>query len=102
MTYQETIQKTYKLLDMIDIKSYCNYDLDVQQVMRRIEGDYYNASQSADPKVLKYMEENVDFFQWYVFNWIDEFEFIEYCKVRYPEIKWRTEVIEKTYIYDMG
>lgn len=101
MTYQEILKETYKLLDMIDIKSYCAPELEGWQIMRKIEGDYYNASPNADPRVLQYMEEHQDFFQWYVFNWIDECDFIEYCEKRYPEIKWHTEVIEKTYIYDM-
>ena len=71
---------------MIDIKSYCAPELEGWQIMRKIEGDYYNASPNADPRVLQYMEEHQDFFQWYVFNWIDESEFIEYCEKRYCKL----------------
>jgi len=48
------------------------------------------------------MDKHNDIFEGMIFNWMGSDEFLQYCQKRYPQIKWRTEIIERTYIVSVG
>ena len=45
-----------------------------------------------------FFNKHSNFFKGDIFNWITEDEFIDYCRQRFPDIKWGHETIEKYWI----
>ena len=37
-----------------------------------------------------------------LFNYMTDYEFIEYCKKRYPEVIWASEFIERYWVANNG
>jgi len=48
------------------------------------------------------MEKYEDFFQGDIFNWMTEDEFVNYCKTKFPDIKWQSEIVETYTIVSAG
>lgn len=95
-TYHEIIKNTYELLDKMDIRSYLIKGHTTEEIMKAIEKDAEDKCLPAN--IYKHMKDNSDFFCDDPFNWIAPDEFQDYCEQRYPDLKWRTEVIERTYL----
>ncbi len=99
ISYEDAINISYQLLDLIDVRSYItSAGIEVETIMRNIEGDYFPGANNCNQEALEFMEQHLDYFEGYVFNLIDEYEFIQYCKDRYPKILWGQEIIERNYV----
>lgn len=85
MNHNEIIRKTEDFLDTLPIESYISSGVDLGEVMNKIEDDY------GDLLV------NDPFFDGYVFNLMDTYEFSEYLKKRGYNI--REELIVRYSIF---
>lgn len=98
MTYREIKEKTYKALDLYsDLKSFLQKDLEAYDIMNNLREDIENNPNNKE-QLIKYMQEEKNFFNNDIFNWITEDEFINYCKERFPEITWGYELIERYWV----
>lgn len=98
MTYREIKEKSYKALDLYpDLKSFLQKDLEAYDIMNNLEEDIENNPNNKE-QLIKYMQEEKNFFNNDIFNWITEDEFINYCKERFPEITWGYELIERYWV----
>ena len=99
--YKETIEITEKALDILDIKKFLIKDKDPHEIMNDID-DYIEDGDGEDVwKVEYFMKEYPEIFgdPWFsIFNYMDDDEFITYCKKRYPEIHWGHEFIERYWV----
>ena len=101
--YEKAIEITEQLLDMIQVDNWLlpNYhEKDIHDIMWDIEDDIEIIRDVYEIK--NFMDEHEDVFEGMIFNWMGTDEFLQYCKKRYPQIKWRTEIIERTYIVSTG
>ena len=103
--YKKDLEITKQLLDLIDIEIYLEPGTDIRDIMDTIEDDVYGTLEEGsvlatnEPEIKQFLEEHFSVFQDYVFNVMDSEEFLQYCKNRYHQYLWHTEVIERTYIY---
>ncbi len=101
MTYEEykkELEITKQLLDLIDIETYFDKSKDARDIMDAIEDDFVSPNEKFK-EAYAFLINHYSTFQGYVFNVMDTDEFVKYCKNRYPQYLWTTEVIERTYIY---
>ena len=95
--YKTDLEITKQLLDLIDIEIYLKPEKDIHDIMNSIEWDCYLFENNQEAK--QFFEEHSSVFQDFIFNVMDHDEFLDYCKKRYPQYLWHTEVIERNYIY---
>jgi len=88
MTYKQAIEKTENLLDTIDILSYVRKGETVEQLMARLDGAYAEVE-----------EVQKEPFDTYLFNWMDEQEFIDYLHRRYGKVFCIQEMVVHYYTY---
>ena len=105
-TYKETMDTTAEALDLLDIKSFLQKDLELYSIMMDIQ-DYIDYSYKEDAiAVQNFMKQKYPMFGEYleteIFNWMTGDEFIDYCKKRYPEVKWGYQNIEKYWVAQIG
>ena len=102
--YQEALQITKQLLDMMQIDNWLlpsfKFQKDIHEIMDNIEDNMDIIKDN--PKLKSFIEEHDDVFRGRIFNRMNSYEFQEYCEQRYPGIKWYTEIIEYTYITTFG
>ena len=101
-TYEQAIDICEKALDLLDIKEFLISKEEVRNIMIDIE-DYldtrryfYYDTREIDNFMSNYPEifgENYE-----IFNYMTDDEFIDYCKKRYPNIRWGNEVIERHWV----
>ena len=82
----DEIKKTCELLDTIDILKYLKNGTYIEDVMTAIEEDY-------DYPL------NYEPFDGFIFNWMDEYEFANYCYDRYGT-SWGE--VTRTYVINPG
>ena len=103
LTYKEFIEISYQALDLYpNIKDFLQKDLDLYNIRDNIERDLEEHPENKT-ELINYMTEHEDVFgdvPW-LFNAIDGYEFMEYCKKRFPDIIWRCEFIEKDWISEV-
>lgn len=87
--YEEALKKTKALLDTIDIKQFADWrDTNIHDLMDRLE------TVLEDSDVL-----NNDFFEGFLFNWMNGIEFCEYLKERYGDGFEAKEITTIVYIF---
>ncbi len=101
--YERAMEITEQLLDMIQIDNWLwsnsKTKKDIHDIMNDIEDDIEIIRDVYEIK--NFMDEHNDIFKGMIFNWMGADEFQQYCEKRYPQVKWHTEIIEKTYIIDI-
>lgn len=98
MTYREIKEKTYKALDLHpNLKSFLKKDLEVYEIRDNIIDDI-EINPDNKKELLDYMKKEEDFFCGDIFNWMTEDEFIAYCKKKFPNIKWESQIIERYWV----
>lgn len=87
MTYLECKEASKKLLDLLDIEHYMEPEIEISDLMQKIENAY------EDNEFPYYINNIVEAypFEGEVFNLIDEYEFMQYCKERYNKY-WREDI----------
>ena len=99
--YKESIEITEKALDILDIKKFLIKDKEPHGIMWDIDDYIINTNGEDARKVEYFMKEYPEVFgnPWFsIFNYMNDDEFIEYCKKRYPEIRWGYECIERYWV----
>ena len=86
MTRKQAIEKTENLLNTIDILSYARRGESLVSLMDRLDAAYAEVE-----------EVQKEPFDTYLFNWMDEDEFMDYLKRRYGKVFSFQEAI--TYYY---
>ena len=100
--YKKAIALSYQALDLIpDLKKFFIPNQTVEYIMDEIEDAIYLYAYAGKP-VEKFLQEHHDVFKGMIFNWLNTYEFLDYCKKRYPEIKWGSEVIERFWVTEVG
>lgn len=98
MTYKKIKELNYKALDLHpDLKHFLQQGKEVNDIIDAIEYDI-EINPYDKKELINFMEENKEFFCHMLFNWMTDYEFIEYCKERFPDIQWGYEVIEKYWV----
>lgn len=96
--YKEYIEITEKALDMIDIKAFLQQNRELRDIIWDIE-DYVETNEISN--LQEYMKQYPDVFgetDPYIFNYMDTYEFGEYCEKRYPNLTIQEEIIERYWI----
>lgn len=99
-SYEDSIKISQQALDLIDIKKFLISGKEICEVIYNIE-DYFENSDEEEIQKLKYfMKDYPDIFgkTLELFNYIDDDEFISYCRKRYPDIYWGEEIIERYWV----
>lgn len=96
--YKKIKELNYKALDLYpNLKSFLQKDLEVYDIMNAISNDIeinsYNKKELID-----YMEQEKEFFCYDIFNWMSADEFIDYCREKFPDIQWGSEIIERYWV----
>ena len=85
--YEAALAFTYRTLDAIDLIPYIKSSYSSEELMEKLRRKYNNSPLT-----------NNNYMEGYLFNVINEVEFIEYLEKRYPDKFHTTEVI--SYIID--
>ena len=102
ISYDELLKIEYGALDLLPIKDFLKKDVEVQKIRHAIEDAIEIEPHELNPKFWTYMEKYEDFFQGDIFNWMTEDEFVNYCKTKFPDIKWQSEIVETYTIVSAG
>lgn len=97
-TYKESMELTKQALDMLDIKRFLRQGREVFDIVSDIEHYLIIESREDLEEFWDYLDLHEDFFKGEVFNFMTDYEFMEYCEQRYPDIHWQEEIIEKHYV----
>lgn len=103
-TYLTCLEITEKALDMLDIKKFLQKNIELYDIFWNIK-DYIEDGDGQDVwNVEEYMKQYPSVFDNPpdIFNYMSQDEFMEYCKKRYPEIKWGYEFIERYWVANDG
>ena len=98
-SYEDSIKINKQALDLIDVKKFLISGKDVFDIMYDIRF-YISISEDKFNELKKFMSQYLDIFgtDLDIFNYIDDNEFITYCKKRYPDIHWGEEIIERHWV----
>ena len=102
MKYNEMIELTEHALDLLNIESFLEEDLELQTIIDNIKYAIDIKSENISQEFWDFLNSHEDFFRGDIFNWMTDDEFLNYCKYKYPKIRWHTEVIERHWITDKG
>lgn len=97
-TYEESMELTKQALDKLDIKRFLRQGREVFDIVSDIEHYLIIESREDLEEFWNYLDLHEDFFKGEVFNFMTDYEFMEYCEQRYPDIHWQEEIIEKHYV----
>lgn len=97
-TYKESMELTKQALDKLDIKQFLRQGREVFDIVSDIEHYLIIESREYIEEFWDYLDLHEDFFKGEVFNFMTDYEFMEYCEQRYPDIHWQEEIIEKYYV----
>ena len=97
-TYEESMELTKQALDKLDIKRFLRQGREVFDIVSDIEHYLIIESREDLEEFWDYLDLHEDFFKGEVFNFMTDYEFMEYCEKRYPDIHWQEEIIEKHYV----
>lgn len=104
MDYKKAISITEEALNLIDLRSFLIRGRDLGDIYNLISGyiadPYNNEANSVKEFMVYYPEvfESSAFNGYDIFNYMAEDEFLKYCKKRYPEIHWGSEVVERYWV----
>ena len=95
-SYEDSIKISQQALDLIDIKKFLISGKDISDIKYDIRF-YIHISED---KVKNFMSQYPDIFgiDLDIFNYIEDDEFISYCRKRYPNIYWGEEIIERHWV----
>ena len=101
--YHKSIEICEQALDMLDVKYFLQSGKSVNSIMDELEAYIYNfvAENEDANKVFSFMLEYPEIFcddPPELFNYMTDDEFLNYCKKRFPEIKWMYECIERYWV----
>lgn len=97
-TYEKSMELTKQALDKLDIKQFLRQGREVFDIVSDIEHYLIIESREDLEEFWDYLDLHEDFFKGEVFNFMTDYEFMEYCEQRYPDIHWQEEIIEKHYV----
>ena len=98
--YFKNIEITEEALNMLDIKNFLQQGVDLYDIIWDIR-DYIDDGDGEDVwAVENYMKQYPRVFGSPpdIFNYMANDEFLDYCKHRYPEIRWGYECIERYWV----
>lgn len=85
--WEEDLALTYDVLDMIDVRGYVYRGVtDAYEIMRSIEGDYITGQ--LPKQICEFIDAHHDYFEYYVFNYMSEDDFLTYCRRRYTNFRY--------------
>ena len=85
--WEKELELTYDVLDMIDVRGYVYRGItDTYEVMRHIQNDY--DTRKLPEMIYTFINNHPDYFQYDVFNYMSEEEFLTYCKRRYTHFNY--------------
>ena len=97
-TYKKIKELNYKALNLYpNLRDFLLSGEEVSDIMDAIEADM-KVNPNDKKELTNFLNENQDFFQGNLFNWMNEYDFIEYCKDIYADIYWYDELIEKHWV----
>lgn len=92
--YYKELDITKQALDLLNIKQFLTQGQTLTNIYDNIEY-YLDDNDTRDAHIVnKFIKEHSDVFQGIIFNCMDEYEFMEYCQKRYPEINWGHHIEE--------
>ena len=100
-SYVGSLKICEQALDMIDIEKYLINSSEPLNIMKNIENDI----QKEHPENLfNFMEQYKEIFDksLKLFNYMTDLEFVNYCKKRYPNIKWGHQFVERFWVINDG
>lgn len=94
MDYKKSIEICEKALDKINIKDFLIQGEDIRSITKAIEAYPVN------DEVINFMSNYPDIFgdPPNILNFMLDYEFLNYCKRRYPEINWGYELAERYWV----
>jgi hypothetical protein len=95
-SYEDSIKISQQALDLIDVKKFLISGKDISDIKYDIRFYIY----ISEDKVKNFISQYSDIFgiDLDIFNYIEDDEFINYCKKRYPDICWGNEIIERHWV----
>ena len=95
-SYEDSIKISQQALDLIDIKKFLISGKDISDIKYDIRFYIYISGD----KVKNFMSQYSEIFgiDLDIFNYIEDDEFISYCRKRYPDIYWGEEIIERHWV----
>lgn len=98
--YTESIEICEKALNLIDIKNFLLHGKDLNEIIQDIENYYEDPLSDCPWEVEYFIKEYPEIFgnPPELFNYMTDDEFLEYCKKRYPEVRWGYEYIERYWV----
>ena len=102
--YRESIKICEQALDYLDVKKFLHHGCEPQDITTKLE-EYVNAHHEDDAiRAYYFMKQYPEVFSENaeLFNYMTDYEFIDYCKKRYPEVIWASEFIERYWVANNG
>lgn len=102
--YRESIKICEQALDYLDVKKFLRHGCEPNDIMTNLE-EYVNAHHEDDAiRAYYFMKQYPEVFSENaeLFNYMTDYEFIDYCKKRYPEVIWASEFIERYWVANNG
>lgn len=96
-SYEDSNKISQQALDLIDIKKFLISGKNISDIKYDIR---FYIHISEDKEVKNFMSQYSDIFgiDLDIFNYIEDNEFISYCRKRYPNIYWGEEIIERHWV----
>ena len=96
-SYEDSIKISQQALDLIDIKKFLISGKNISDIEYDILF-YIHTSENEEVKNFMLQYSDVFGVDLDIFNHIDNAEFMDYCKKRYPDIYWGNEIIERHWV----
>ena len=80
------------------VRNFLDRGAEVDDIMNIIEEDIDTQPKEENKELWDFMNNHKAVFQNDIFNCMTEYEFIDYCRERYPDINWGQEVVERYWI----
>lgn len=97
--YEKEISLSKQALDIYGkVRNFLDRGAEVDDIMDIIEEDIDTHPKEENKELWDFMNNHKAVFQNDIFNCMTEYEFIDYCRERYPDINWGQEVVERYWI----
>ena len=97
--YKKDISLSKQALDIYGkVKNFLERGAEVNDIMSTIEEDLSTQPKEENQELWDFINNHEIVFQNDIFNCMTDYEFIDYCRERYPDIKWQEEVIERHWV----
>lgn len=97
--YEKEISLSKQALDIYGkVENFLLPSSELYDIMEEIEDDINMRPKEEYKELWDFMKEHYEVFHDDIFNCMSHYEFLDYCKERYPDKRWQEEVIERHWV----